>query len=308
MTFRELYTRLIPVTEIRTSASNHGAEAQKDAANEAKAIVRMVLELGFDMSYTDIVCGKVSELSAEDQQSLEEIMLRLEKGEPVQYVLGKAEFDGRIFHVEPGVLIPRPETAELVEAIPSPFKDEETHNPVKVLDIGTGSGCIAISIALDYPDTEVSAWDISDKAVAIAKTNAKRLGAKVSFGLHDILEEAKNAESSLSLREKKADLIVSNPPYIAEKEAKDMARNVLDFEPETALFVPDNDPLKFYRAIADFGRYALEDNGWLYLEINPLYAGKLHDMLAERKYQHIGFWQDMFGKTRFCKAQLTKTK
>ncbi len=271
MTYRELFTRLTPLYEL----------------GEAQAIVRMVLDIKFGLSYTDIVCGKVNDLSAEDQQSLEEIMVRLEKGEPVQYILGAADFDGRTFHVEAGVLIPRPETEELIPLL-------AMDKPYRLLDIGTGSGCIAISAALDYPQAKVTAWDISEDALRIAQGNAKLLEAEVTF-------EKRNA---LAIEDdgQKFDIIVSNPPYIAEKEAKDMSKNVLDYEPEIALFVPDDDPLKFYRAIAEYGTKSLNSNGQLLFEINPLYAKEMEEMLDTLGYQDIELIEDQFGKLRFSKA------
>ncbi len=280
--------------------------------SEATAIVRLVLEIRFGMTYTDIVCGKVSELSEDEQLSLEEIMQRLEKGEPVQYVLGEADFDGHTFHVEPGVLIPRPETAELI-----PHLKVAGDQPYRVLDIGTGSGCIAISTALDFTNAEVEAWDISEDALRIAKGNAELLGAKVKFEQHDILEVAEilsvnrnlsaNPDSTIEpktfcLEPEVFDIIVSNPPYIAEKEAKDMSRNVLDYEPSIALFVPDDDPLRFYRAIAKVGKYALKPEGQLYFEINPLYAEEMKAMLEEEGYKDTELLEDQFGKQRFTKS------
>ena len=276
-------------------------------AGEAKAIVRWVLDVRFGLSWTDILCGKVTELSAHDQTELEKIMQRLEKGEPVQYIIGVADFFGRQFHVEPGVLIPRPETEELCRWILASDKHgltrtvrESPHqSDANILDIGTGSGCIAITLALELPDAQVIAWDISDDALRIAAGNAKSLGANVTFKHRDVLDSSLfTLHSSLP----KWDLIVSNPPYICEKEKSAMECNVLDHEPHLALFVPDDDPLLFYRAIAQYAAETLKAQGSLFFEVNPLYADDLAQMLRKMSYHDILIQQDQFGKPRFLKA------
>ena len=254
---------------------------------EAKAIVRWVLDVRFGLSTADIYCGKVTQLSPNDQAELEKIMLRLEKAEPVQYVLGVADFCGRQFHVAPGVLIPRPETAELCQLIAI----DGGHD---ILDIGTGSGCIAITLALDIPDSKVTAWDISDAALSIAKGNAKALGANVTFQHQDAL--------NISLTSKTWDIIVSNPPYICRKEADEMEENVLKYEPDTALFVPDDDPLLFYRHIMNYAYSALRSDGRLYFEINPTYADSIVEQLQQLGFTNIEKINDQFAKTRFIKA------
>ena len=266
-------------------------------AGEAKAIVRWVLDVRFGLSWTDILCGKVTELSAHDQTELEKIMQRLEKGEPVQYIIGVTDFFGRQFHVAPGVLIPRPETEELCRWIIS----QKGQSPLcEILDIGTGSGCIAITLALELPDAKVTAWDISDDALRIASENAKQLGADVVFDKQDVLNIS--LTSHLSPLTSHYDLIVSNPPYICEKEKSAMECNVLDHEPHLALFVPDDDPLLFYRAIAQYAVVALKPQGSLFFEINPLYADDLNQMLRMMSYHDISIRQDQFGKPRFLKA------
>ena len=277
-------------------------------AGEAKAIVRWVLDVRFDMSWTDILCGKVTELSAHDQTELEKIMQRLEKGEPVQYTIGVADFFGRQFRVAPGVLIPRPETEELCRWILASDKHGLTRtvreiphqSDANILDIGTGSGCIAITLALELPDAQVTAWDISDDALRIASKNAKQLGADVVFVKQDVLNIS--LTSHLSPLTSHYDLIVSNPPYICEKEKSAMECNVLDHEPHLALFVPDDDPLLFYRAIAQYAVVAQKPQGSLFFEINPLYADDLDRMLRMMSYHDIYIRQDQFGKSRFLKA------
>ena len=303
MTYEELWHRLTPLYD----------------AGEAKAIVRWVLDVRFGLSWTDILCGKVTELSAHDQTELEKIMQRLEKGEPVQYIIGVADFFGRQFHVAPGVLIPRPETEELcrwilasdehgltrtVRESPHQSDAEVRVSPsqfdANILDIGTGSGCIAITLALELHDAKVTAWDISDEALCIAAGNAKSLGANITFEKMDVLNTS--LISHLSPLTSQFDLIVSNPPYICENEKSAMERNVLEHEPHLALFVPDDDPLLFYRAIAQYAIEGLKPQGSLFFEINPLYADDLAQLLRLMSYHDISIRQDQFGKPRFLKA------
>ena len=270
-------------------------------AGEAKAIVRWVLDVRFGLSTADIYCGTVTQLSPNDQAELEKIMLRLEKAEPVQYILGVADFCGRQFHVAPGVLIPRPETAELCQLI---AKDGGRD----ILDIGTGSGCIAITLALDIPNSKVTAWDISDTALSIAEGNAKSLGANVVFEHQDALslswtsQAAKPSAHPLTSSPSQWDVIVSNPPYICRKEADEMEKNVLEYEPDTALFVPDDDPLLFYRHIMNYAHTALRSGGRLYFEINPLYADSIVEQLQQLGFTDIAKINDQFAKARFIKA------
>lgn len=290
-------------------------------AGEAQAIVRTVLDVKYGMTLTDIICGKVNELSADEERKLEEIIIRLQKGEPVQYVLGEADFAGRTFRVEPGVLIPRPETAELCQWIEKDMieksivssgdssedspEDSSGNSPQAtddarlILDICTGSGCIAITLGLNIPNSEVTGWDISEDALRIAQGNAEILKARnVRIEYQDALALPKAAEA--------ADLIVSNPPYICEKEKADMEKNVLEHEPSLALFVPDEDPLKFYRAIAEYASSALKSGGALYFEINPIYEKETREMLQELDFKDIETKEDAFGKKRMMRAKSTK--
>ncbi len=286
-------------------------------AGEAQAIVRTVLDVKYGMTLTDIICGKVNEISADEERKLEEIIIRLQKGEPVQYVLGEADFAGRTFHVEPGVLIPRPETAELCQWIEEDIAGKSTDSPKdssedsskdspevspqatddarRILDICTGSGCIAITLGLNIPNSEVTGWDISEDALRIAQGNMEMLKARnVRIEYQDALALPKAAEA--------ADLIVSNPPYICEKEKADMEKNVLEHEPSLALFVPDEDPLKFYRAIAEYASSALKSGGALYFEINPIYEKETREMLLKLDFKDIETKEDAFGKKRMMRA------
>lgn len=303
MTYNQLWKRLTTIYNER----------------EAQAIVRTVLDALFGMSLTDICLGKVTQLSADDTTRLEKIMQRLEKSEPVQYVLGAEWFAGRLFDVAPGVLIPRPETEDLVkwacdeakgkekednskeergkeersEEEKEDSKKEEAPHP-SILDIGTGSGCIAITVALALPQARVTAWDISTDALAIAAGNAHRLGASVRFEHQDALSAPDDEE--------RWDVIVSNPPYICDRERADMSDNVLSYEPELALFVPDSDPLLFYRAIARYASKALKPGGRLLFETNTAYAHEVAQTMANEGFTAIEVRNDCFGKPRMVKG------
>lgn len=377
MTYNQLWKRLTAIYNER----------------EAQAIVRTVLDALFGMSLTDICLGKVTQLSADDTTRLEKIMQRLEKSEPVQYVLGAEWFAGRLFDVAPGVLIPRPETEDLVkwacdeakekednskeergkeekevskkgeapqkeeQLLSSPLKEEEEglrkgkdasqkeEQPLSsllkeekeglrkgedasqkeeqhlssllksnkevsekgeevphpsILDIGTGSGCIAITVALTLPQARVTAWDISTDALAIAAGNAHRLGASVRFEHQDALSAPDDEE--------RWDVIVSNPPYICDRERADMSDNVLSYEPELALFVPDSDPLLFYRAIARYASKALKPGGRLLFETNTAYAHEVAQAMADEGFTAIEVRNDCFGKPRMVKGDFLKVK
>lgn len=261
-------------------------------AGEARAIVRLVLETRFGMSYTDILCDGHQKLDEKATNELEDIMEELRKGIPVQYVLGEAEFCGRMFGVREGVLIPRPETAEMITALIEEFSDCTT--PIKVLDVCTGSGCIAVTLATELKKAGVEAWDISDVALSVARENAERFGVKVNVVRQDALLPPDDAM--------KWTAIVSNPPYIMDRERKAMEPHVLDHEPSLALFVPDSDPLRFYSAIARYAAKALMKGGLLYFEINPLCASEIAEMLDEMGFTAISIVDDQFGKQRFAKA------
>jgi len=275
--------------------------AQIYIEGEAKAIARMTYEERFGLTLSDIYLGKDTQLSADDQTELEEIVKRLLQDEPIQYVLGHTNFCGRTFLVNKHVLIPRPETEELCQWKPLLLPSPEGKGAA-ILDIGTGSGCIAITLAAMYPEAQVYGWDISADALAVARENAKRHNVHVSFEQVDVL----NLPSPLPFgggREEALSLIISNPPYICNKERETMEANVLEYEPHTALFVSDDDPLLFYRAIAKFGQTALKEGGWLYFEINPLYAQDICDMLSVMSYHDIEIKEDQYGKQRMIRAQ-----
>lgn len=263
---------------------------------EAKAMTRMLLEDLFSLSFADILCGATEHLSDADTLRLQQSVARLLDAEPLQYVTGTAFFCGHPFHVAPGVLIPRPETEWIVDTAVNLV----TASAPRILDIGTGSGCIATSISLALADKHcyTEAWDISEDALRIAADNAERLGADVKFRRRDALrlEEEKSEEIML-------DIIVSNPPYICNREAADMHANVLRHEPHLALFVPDTDPLLFYRAIARYAMRSLRKGGWLLFECNTLYAHDTAQMALDMGFATSVVEDDCFGKPRFVKAQ-----
>ena len=269
MTFREFWQ---PLTTIYPE-------------DEARWIGRFVFEVKYGLSHADLLMGKETSI---DESGLQELQRRLLTGEPVQYVIGKASFGDLFFQVSPAVLIPRPETLWLCNAVSA------TAHSRDVLDIGTGSGCIAITIALNTSAAHVTAWDISNEALAVARANAERLKADVAFEQQDILVPPDYTN--------RWDAIVSNPPYICEQEKSAMELNVLDFEPHLALFVPDNDPLLFYRAIGQYAIKALRPDGRLYLEINPLYASDLSDMLTAQGFSEAHIYQDDNQKDRYIVA------
>ena len=247
---------------------------------EARAIARILIEELFGLSYTDIVCGATDQLSADDTLRLDTAVRRIEQGEPLQHVLGYADFCGNHFGVNASVLIPRPETEWLVDegerlinvalnAAPSATK--------RILDIGTGSGCIAISLKLRLSEAYVEAWDISEEALRTAESNAKALKAEVAFCKRDALRAEESAAPW--------NLIVSNPPYICDSERAAMDDNVLLHEPHTALFVPDDDPLRFYRAIARYALRSLSNGGNLLFECNTRYAEATGEMMREMGFE-----------------------
>lgn len=281
MNYRELCQRLMRVYD----------------AGEARAVAGRVLEDRFSLTRTDVLCEGMEKLTAAQQQELEVLTQRLERGEPIQYVLGETVFYGRRFEVAAGVLIPRPETEELCALVTTAYGAAADN--IRLLDIGTGSGCIAVTLALELPHVAVTAFDISQEALIVARKNASLLNAKVTFEERNILLDTQDDG-----RQEAWDAIVSNPPYICRQEAKDMEVNVLNYEPHLALFVPDDDPLLFYRAIACYGRKTLRPGGHLFFEINPLYASELTAMLQQKGYDGIQMVNDQFGRQRFVVAKL----
>ena len=260
--------------------------------NERNAIVRAVCcdMLGVS-SATYFLKEKVA-LTTEQETRLDDIISRLQQGEPLQYIEGKAPFCGMEFAVKPGVLIPRPETAELVEWIARDWNTQQPH----ILDMGTGSGCIAIALSQRIPEAKVEACDLSDVALAVAKENNRRNDTSVVFFKHDILNLATPLPHTY-------DIIVSNPPYIRQSEQKEMERTVTAWEPHTALFVPDEDALCFYRAIAEIGQTeTLKPGGNIYVEINQQLGAETVELFESYGYKEVTLRRDIYGNERMVKA------
>jgi release factor glutamine methyltransferase len=264
---------------------------------ELKSFFYLLAEKYLNLSRINIALQLNNELTPEEQSRFYQAVDRLRNHEPIQYILGETEFFGMPIIVNKQVLIPRPETEELVSWIIDDVDKKET----TILDIGTGSGCIAISLAKKLKSAVVSAIDISNKAIEVAKKNALINNVNVEFSRVDVL----NFEDKLVLQDKwksKFDIIVSNPPYVRMQEKKLMQLNVIDHEPDIALFVEDDNPLLFYRRISELSRQYLKHNGTLYLEINEYLGVEMEKMLNEAGFKHVDLKKDMFGKNRMIKC------
>ena len=272
------------VYEIRDALRGHYPDS------EALSLAKMLLTEAFGFSTLELYGGKDKEISGNRLRDLHEMLSRLQKNEPIQYIIGTESFCGLTFEVNPNVLIPRPETQELVRWIEADWKSV----PCRILDIGTGSGCISISLAKFIEGAKVESWDISEGALQVARRNCVRNEAEVLLRQQDVLNAVPEGELY--------QVIVSNPPYICEKEKVDMDANVLDWEPETALFVPDADPLLFYRKIAELGVSMLCEGGALYFEINRAYGEETLRMLEGLGYRQLELRKDDFGNDRMIKA------
>lgn len=263
---------------------------------ETQAIVYRLLEDVLHVSRTDVLLDKSLPLVQPDWRAL---LNRLKRHEPIQYVLGETGFYGRTFHVTPATLIPRPETEELVRLVIQEIQYSPLsilNSPLSILDIGTGSGCIAITLALGLPQAQVWAWDVSLEALEVARQNAQRLGATVHFEEVDVLKPTSETGDSPYT------VLVSNPPYVTHAEATGMHSNVLDYEPHLALFVPDADPLLFYRAIAALGNRCLVPGGAVFVEINRALGNETASVFLERGYSSVAVVNDLSGNPRFVRA------
>ena len=256
---------------------------------EVQAMIRIICEDIFHYDQVDVALRQESELPDFAQERITDIISRLRRHEPLQYIVGSACFHGHRLTVTPAVLIPRPETEQLIDMI----VDENPASDLRVLDMGTGSGCIAISLARALKFAQVDALDVSRDALAVARENAALLKVKVRFFESDMLSPQPPA---------RYDIIVSNPPYVCWSERESMERNVLDYEPGQALFVPDNDPLLFYKAIAAYAAQSLERGGRLYLEINQRFGNEVKRLLEGNGFDEVRIIEDSYGKTRFAAA------
>lgn len=271
-------------TYIRQELSDYYSDA------EASAMAKYILTEKFQLSALDIYASKDMDFSEERKSEVDDIIVRLKSYEPLQYIIGKTWFCGLCFKVTPAVLIPRSETTELIDWIVKDNKRECMH----ILDIGTGSGCISVSLALMMESSVVSAWDISEEALSVASENARINNANVAFSQVDVL--------GTDIPDIKVDILVSNPPYITENEKKYMEKNILEWEPDLALFVPNDDPLRFYRCIAEIGMKILNDGGLVYFEINRAYGSKTIEILDSMGYKNIELKKDLSGNDRMIKA------
>ncbi len=262
-------------------------------SEEVQSFFNILSEKYLNLSRIEIALNPERTISATEAEKFQKAILRLQNHEPIQYIIGETEFYGLPFKVNKHTLIPRPETEELVEWILSGFPPSGARG---ILDIGTGTGCIAISLAKNLPNAKISALDISEEALKIAEANAKLNKVEVNFFQTDIL-----AAETLP---KKYDVIVSNPPYVRELEKKQMQQNVLKYEPHSALYVKDEDPLLFYRAISRLAKNHLNPGGKLFFEINEYLAYEMTELLKAEGFKNIEIKKDIYGKDRMLKCKI----
>lgn len=262
---------------------------------EARALARIIVEDILHLPLPRVMAGLVSSLSAEEGQIIDDTIRRLLDDEPIQYIIGQTDFHGNTIRVNSSVLIPRPETEQLVDiALSLP----DIANDAVVMDACTGSGCIAVALKTARPDWNVHACDISADALHTARENAKLNSADIAFTQCDITAIS-NADTTQTILAETFSLIVSNPPYIINKEKSSIEPHVLNYEPHLALFVPDNDPLVHYRAIAQWGKHSLKPSGWIAVEINPILRDQIVQLLDFFAYSHCETIKDFCGKERF---------
>lgn len=265
----------------------------KEEISEVRAIVSMLLEKKLGLTRSEILTGK--EIVAVSPSIFDPFIVQINDHRPIQYILGEAEFYGRIFKVNTSVLIPRPETELLMYEIISKFKDQDSER-LRILDIGTGSGCMAVTLAQEIPRAIVHATDISKEAIETAKQNSEALGSSVKFHEHNILDDGVSFGPF--------DLIVSNPPYISEEEKVVMRKNVLEHEPHLALFAPAKDPLAFYKAIALKSKATLSQGGSLWVEVNEHFGKDVADIFKEQGYNSVRIIKDLNNKDRIVTGRL----
>lgn len=303
--------------------------AEKFPQREAEQLMRILLEDLFGIDWNQQLMNPDLRIDEHQHHQLSEAVKRLLSGEPVQYVTGMARFDDLLIKVSPSVLIPRPETEELVQKIftvslqcPSSvdpaamsfqhghvgkresmaaFYKVGAHKPFRIWDIGTGSGCIAIALVKYFVNAEVIAFDVSEEALQIAKENAESNDAKVTFVQNDVMNPTSEYFNQ------PVDLVVSNPPYVCDSERITMETNVLDWEPEKALFVPDDDPLRFYRQILTLAKKRLNPDGQVWFEINERMGEEMVELCHEMGFSKAEVLEDFAGKLRFCRACMTMT-
>lgn len=260
-----------------------------ETSEELQSMAYILIENIFDVNRTQILSEKQISINRTEEKRLEDILTRINNHEPIQYALGTADFYGRRFQVNKSVLIPRPETEELIHVIKE-FAVKSIGDRLKILDIGTGTGCIPVTIGMEIPDSEIYALDVSPEALEVAKENANFFRIDVNFMELDILKQELPYEFF--------DAVVSNPPYVTEKEKIHMQKNVLEFEPAIALFVPDDDPLLFYKAIIPRGFRALKPGGLLAVEINEVFGIETKNLFEAHGFRKVSSIKDLSGKDR----------
>jgi release factor glutamine methyltransferase len=287
LTIGQVYTHLL--TELKASFSY----------DEAREMALRLLEHHLQISRTKVMVQFSTEIPDNSLPPLALAMEDLLANKPLQYILGKTQFLDNEFIVNEHVLIPRPETEELVQSVIDELKNVviDINFPVKILDIGTGTGCIAISLKNYFPDMHVFALDVSEEALEVARTNAQNNRVEVAFYQADIL----NFETLEGFPE--FDIIISNPPYVLEREKKQMQKNVLDYEPKEALFVPDDQPLLFYEAIADFANMNIRPGGYIFLEINESFGEEVKSLYLKHGFTGVEIIKDLSGKDRFLRCR-----
>ena len=261
--------------------------------DEAREMAFMLLEHYFGLRKADVLADKPLPANRTEPDWFR-IIERLNRQEPIQHVIGTTIFCGLEFEVSPDVLIPRPETEDLVRLIMHDFADQ-TERPVRVIDIGTGSGCLAVTLARFLPQSDVTGWDVSEQALTTARRNAEALNADVTFQLQDILNVPDSPHTQY-------DCVVSNPPYVTRSEAALMDRNVLDYEPDMALFVDDADPLIFFEAVARFAARYLSETGICYVEINERFGQATKAVFDRHGFTNVQVYKDIHGKDRSVRA------
>jgi release factor glutamine methyltransferase len=283
------------IEEARKEVNNSIATIYEKS--EVDNITEIVMEHITRWSRPERILNKEIPLSFTQKKLLSQIILRLQQYEPIQYLINEAWFAGMIFYVDKNVLIPRPETEELLDWIVKDVRSETT-NVKKVLDVGTGSGCIAIALKNKIPNAEIWGCDVSDEALNVARMNADALNATIDFVPLDFLDSGQRKQLP------QVDILVSNPPYVPQSDKNEMKKNVLEFEPAAALFVPDNDSLVFYNAIADFGKEKLNDKGNIYVEINESLGDQVKNLFQSKGYSSVELKKDLQGKDRMIKVSL----
>jgi release factor glutamine methyltransferase len=266
--------------------------AETYSPHEARQIIWLIFEHLHGWSKTDMMLHEDTKLTVSDHLFVQKALERLKKHEPIQYIIGEAEFFGLPFKVNSSVLVPRPETEELVQWIIESIPENKSPN---ILDIGTGSGCIAITLGKFIPEAKVYAWDVSPEALKTAGSNAEKNEAQITFNLKDILKTSPGENESY-------DIIVSNPPYVRNSEKELILPNVLDYEPHLALFVNDDDPLLFYRVIAEFAAKTLTADGMLFFEINRDFGEEARKLLFHKGFPKVELRKDLSGNYRMIKA------